>query len=554
VLLVPFVAYALPYAIAMHRGSAGAAPAVFTVDEPLYLAQARSIATGLPADENPWTHRRGTAPDAYRLFGGSMAIAALCDAAGFDPTFALAIAAGLCAALASAAAMRTLSVLLRGPAAASAWILAPLVALGPWDSLGEFARLHPDFGRLETFHALARPFTTQWGPCLYLASLACAARVLDRPALRTVLAFTAVLAAQFFTFPYAVPVALLVWTTAVLRSPPPPTPSASRRLALAIPWASAALLAVVTVWLQLPAAAEANHGTVVSPRFGGAGILVAVAGALAWWRRACFPPALRAFLPSVALALVLAMLAGHVVPGRLHVIEHVAYLYGVTIALLTLSLLATASRRQGHPAPRAVPVAIALVAVATALVNGVSAAHAHEPAQQRRAALAEALRALPREGSATLLCEGEDLDGPGAWSAFLGSHPLFYSYTSEYSTMVSLEDRRWRRAWYLHFRGLTVADVDREGAGIVARYPRFFGAHNTVPASELLAAMRELLRRIEAREPAATEFLRSIGDLLCLEHPRSPTFRDDLLTSALTTQATGHAGEYRLTLYAAKAP
>ena len=550
--LVPFVAYALPYVLALERGSAGLAPATFTVDEPLYLGEARALARGSAPEDNPWTRRRGMESDAYRLFCGSMVFAAGWEFLGGDPTWGLAVAAGLCAALSSLAAYIVLRSLLRGAAARAAVVLAPLVVMGPWDCLGELVRLRVDLTRLQTFLPLGRPFTSQWGLCLYLLSLACSARVLDRVSTRTLVAFTVVGAAQCFTFPYAVPAALLVWTVAVLRSPRRETTRRDRTRALWIPPLATLGFLLATLWLDFPASAEADHGALASPRFGGSGILLAGLGLFAWLHRAAFPPAARWFLPSVAGVLLLCMLAGHVVPGRLHVIEHVTYLYGVTVAMLVLALLATVTVRERPVAAGPIGIVVAAAALVLVVLTDVATAGAHEGALARRAAWAASMRRLPDAPPSCLLVEGEDLDGPGAWSALLSPIPVFYAYTSEYSTKVSLDDRRWRRAWYLHFRGLMADQVAHEGASIAARFTRFFGAHNTVPGEEVLRAMEDKLRRIEAGDASAFAFLAGMGRILCLEDPRAPTFVPSLLEGALIARRTSLVGPHRFTEYEAR--
>ena len=229
-----------------------------------------------------------------------------------------------------------------------------------------------------------------------------------------------------------------------------------------------------------------------------------------------------------------------------------AYFVDASLALTTLALLPVLL-----PVLRPRLTGVAALAVLTLAVGYAGAAVAmavrsRAPRHERHASWARAMSQLPAGEGMTLLTEGEDLDGPGAWAALLSPLPVLYSVMSEYSTMPTLEDRQWRRAWYHHLRGLSSEDVVREGEGIARRFPRIFGAHNTAPAPQVLPSLTEKLRRIEEGSPAAVDVLRSFGTIVCVEATGKETFRRDRLDRFLAPLERRDLPGARCTVYAVR--
>jgi hypothetical protein len=549
--LLPFLVYVAPYVVAVARGAASPGVATFTVDEPLYLTEAWALREGRPSDWNPWTRARGATADTYRVFAGALLPAAAWELTGLDRGLGLGIASGVAAALAVLLTWWILRRLLPPERARWAAALAPLAVLLPWGSLGEILLLRLRWDDLGATLPMARPFTSQWGPVAFLLGLWTSVECRARGGSGWTAALCLALLLEAWTFPYAVPLTLgthLV-TGMLVRTPRAP----SRRILSVVAPVLAALAGLAwAATRSLPAELEAAATTDAAPRLGGSGVLLLALGGLAWILRRRFRPETAPFLPVLAALLTLGRVAGAVLPARLQVVHHVAYFAEASLALTALAVLpvllpALRPRRAGAAALALLTIAVGYAGAAVAL-----AVPARAPRQERHATWARAMSQLPAGEGMTLLTEGEDLDGPGAWAALLSPLPVLYSVMSEYSTMPTLEDRQWRRAWYHHLRGLSSEDVVREGEAIARRFPRIFGAHNTAPAPQVLPSLTEKLRRIEEGSPAAVDVLRSFGTIVCVEATGKETFRSDRLDRFLAPLERRDLPGARCTLYAVR--
>jgi len=550
ILIVPFFVYATPYAVAKSRGTNGLAVATFTVDEALYLTEARALAEGRPPNWNPWTREFGSSRSKYRHFAGALIPAAIWWRIGGDPTMGLGVAAGACAALTSLITFLILRRLVDDVHVWTATALAPLAILVPFDAIGTISHLALDPTNLAETLPLGRPFTSQWGVCVFALGLLCVVRVLEHPRRSRIAALIVSLMLELYTFPYAVPLTLGVHALLVGLSTPSrpwrdgwwPLACACGALVLLAPWAASGTSFVAGL---TPLSEEAA-------RFGGSGVMLLMLVLAAALLRSAVRRPMGLFLPACGLMISAGRVSDVVFPAGAKIAQHVNYLGGIVTAWLVLGLIGIALRRWRPPLAYGLAAACGVAAVVWATYTTAAAYRSRDESLSSAAAWASMLAALPLDRHTTLLVEGESNGGPGSWAGLYSRAPVFYAALGEHAPSPSFEDRVWRRAWYHYWRGLSAEDIDRQGLAVAESYPRFIGAGNRVPALGVMTLMRDRLAQVAFRTPEALAFLRGLGRIVCVESAATPTFQHARLAASLALITDYTTAGFHVSVYEAR--